>query len=147
MKYFKNKNHFGYASLASIVASFIALIFYIVTSYTGYLAGSIVSPLPIVLTILSMAILVALIFFAEKIDRRIVGGILFVVNLLLTGSLCYFILGRVDLFADVYFIPVNYPAAEKSALMISIVGFVFYILALAANIYAAFGETLNKEEK
>lgn len=147
MKYLKNKNHFGYASMAAIIASFIALIFYIVTSYTGYLAGSIASPLPIVFTILSMAILIALIFFAEKLDRRIVGGILFVVNLLLTGSLCYFILGRVDLFADVYFIPVNYPAAEKSALMISIVGFVFYILALAANIYAAFGETLNKEEK
>lgn len=64
--------------------------------------------------------------------------ILIAIGVLFAVSCCLFINGRVSLAADVYFIPVNYPAAEESALNVGIVGVVFYALAMIASAVAAF---------
>lgn len=146
MKFLKQQNVFGWLALASAVLSLVAMIFYIVTGATGFLAGNVVNPAPIILTILGIAALVAAALLSEKLDRRIVGGILFAAVILLAISLCVFVTERVQLFADVYFIPVNYPAAEGSALTVSIVGMVFYIVSLVGTVVAGFAEKLNKEE-
>lgn len=146
MKFLKQQNVFGWLALASAVLSLVAMIFYIVTGATGFLAGNVVNPAPIILTILGIAALVAAALLSEKLDRRIIGGILFAAVILLAISLCVFVTERVQLFADVYFIPVNYPAAEGSALTVSIVGMVFYIVSLVGTVVAGFAEKLNKEE-
>lgn len=49
-----------------------------------------------------------------------------------------FVMTRVTLAADVYFIPVNYPAAEADALHISIAGVACYLLADIVLIVEAF---------
>lgn len=146
MKFLKQQNVFGWLALASAVLSLVAMIFYIVTGATGFLAGNVVNPAPIILTILGIAALVAAALLSEKLDKRIIGGILFAAVILLAISLCVFVAERVQLFADVYFIPVNYPAAEGSALTVSIVGMVFYIVSLAGTVVAGFAEQLNREE-
>lgn len=146
MKFLKQQNVFGWLALASAVLSLVAMIFYIVTGATGFLAGNVINPAPIILTILGIAALVAAALLSEKLDKRIIGGILFAAVILLAISLCVFVTERVQLFADVYFIPVNYPAAEGSALTVSIVGMVFYIVSLAGTVVAGFAEQLNREE-
>ena len=146
MKFLKQQNVFGWLALASAVLSLVAMIFYIVTGATGFLAGNVVNPAPIILTILGIAALVAAALLSEKLDKRIIGGILFAAVILLAISLCVFVTERVQLFADVYFIPVNYPAAEGSALTVSIVGMVFYIVSLVGTVVAGFAEQLNREE-
>lgn len=59
---------------------------------------------------------------------------------MLLVSFYFFVMGRVKLAADVYFIPVNYPVAEAQALYISLVGVVFYLISLVMLITAGFRE-------
>lgn len=59
-------------------------------------------------------------------------------NVCLIGSFAVFVLARVSLAADVYFIPVNYPASEATALHISIVGAVCYLVGIVTLIVEGF---------
>ncbi|MBO4988846.1 MAG: hypothetical protein J6D37_00800 [Clostridia bacterium] len=139
------QNLFGYLALGSAVCALVGLIIYIVSSTTGYMEGREMDALPVLLTIVAIVCLVAAPLLAEKLGRSLAGALLFVGEVLLAVSLCMFINARVDHFADIVFIPVNYPLGEKTTLIVSIVGFVFYILAILASIVAAFGEKLIKD--
>lgn len=129
------------ASLREIIALVLAvagLAVYIVTSTTGYLAGTAMNVLPIVLTVVAVAALVVDIALGSRLpavvrDLCVVGA-----SALLAASIALFVMTRVTLAADVYFIPVNYPAAEADALHISIAGVVCYLLADIALIVEAF---------
>lgn len=129
------------ASLREIIALVLVvagLAVYIVTSTTGYLAGTAMNVLPIVLTVVAVAALVVDIALGSRLsavvrDLCVVGA-----SALLAASIALFVMARVTLAADVYFIPVNYPAAEADALHISIAGVVCYLLADIALIVEAF---------
>lgn len=144
MNFIKKQTVFGWITLAAAVLGLIAMIIYIVSGTTGYMAGQPVSALPIVFTIIAILGLGAMFAVADKLDRRIVGAILFVIDVLLAVSLCLFITDRVQLFADVYFIPVNYPEAEVASLNTSIAGMVFYIITLVGVIVTGFAKQLHK---
>ena len=103
-------------TIVAAVASVIGLAVYGYTSMVGYLAASATSTLPVVLTV---AALVS-------------------ANVCLIGSFAVFVLARVSLAADVYFIPVNYPASEATALHISIVGAVCYLVGIVTLIVEGF---------
>lgn len=109
MNFIKKQTVFGWVTLGAAVLGLVAMIVYIVSGTTGYMDGQPLAALPIVFTVISILGLGALFAVADKLDRRIVGGILFVIDILLAVSLCLFIADRVQLFADVYFIPVNFP--------------------------------------
>lgn len=145
MKVLTNKTIGGYALLISALCSLIGLIFYIVTSTTGYLAGSRFDVLPIVFSIIALAIGIVLFIIPEKLNRITQEILLFALLLLLIASALLFLQSRVELAADVWFIPVNYPASEETALNISIVGVVFYILAVVATIVTGFFDRIIKE--
>lgn len=144
MNFIKKQTVFGWITLAAAVLGLIAMIIYIVSGTTGYMAGQPVSALPIVFTIIAVLGLGAMFALADKLDRRIVGAILFVIDVLLAVSLCLFITDRVQLFADVYFIPVNYPESEVASLNTSIAGMVFYIITLVGVIVTGFAKQLHK---
>lgn len=144
MNLIKKQNVFGWVALAAAVLALIGMILYITTSTTGFMAGQDMSALPIVFSLIAIIALVITPLFSDRLDGRVVGGILFAVVLLLVVSFCVFINARVQLFADVYFIPVNYPEGEGTALNASIVGYVFYVLALVATIVAGFADKLHK---
>lgn len=110
-------------------AALVGMIIYIVTSVTGYLATSAMNPLPVICTVAAIIIAAVAAVQEEKIPSVPYDILLVGISVLLLISFYYFILGRVSLAADVYFIPVNYPASEATALHISIVGAVFYLIA------------------
>ena len=66
-------------------------------------------------------------------DICLVGG-----GLCLIGAISFFVLNRVDPAADIWFIPVNYPAAEATALYISCAGIACYCVAFIATVIKAF---------
>ena len=66
-------------------------------------------------------------------DVCIVGG-----GLMLIVALGMFVLNRLEPAADVWFIPVNYPAAEKTSLVLSCVGLAMYCIAYIATTVKAF---------
>lgn len=110
-------------------AAIVGMIIYIVTSVTGYLATSAMNPLPVICTVAAIIIAAVAAVQEEKIPSVPYDILLVGISVLLLISFYCFILGRVSLAADVYFIPVNYPASEATALHISIVGAVFYLIA------------------
>lgn len=133
----QNEKSFKIVGLAAIFA-LAGLIVYIVTSVTGYLAASSVDVVPIVTSATAIIIMLAICFAGQKISGSVVDLMMLFSVALLLYSFYEFVIGRVSLAADVYFIPVNYPASEATALHISLVGIVLYIIADIAVIAAAF---------
>lgn len=126
------------AEIIAIVAAAGGFAVYLFTSTTGYLAGRDVDPLPLVLTALAVVALGADLWLRDRLAPLVRDLLLVSSVALLAWSFAIFILARVSLAADVYFIPVNYPAAEATTLHISFVGFGLYLIALVALIIEAF---------
>lgn len=133
----QNEKSFKIVGLAAIL-TLAGLIVYIVTSVTGYLAASSVNVVPIVTSAAAIIIMLAICFANQKISGSIVDLMMLFSVALLLYSFYEFVIGRVSLAADVYFIPVNYPASEATALHISLVGILLYVIADIALIAAAF---------
>lgn len=126
--------------LVSTVAALVGMILYIITSVTGYLAGSAVNPWPVICTVVCMALLLFAAFSGERFTPVLYDFMMAAGFVMLLVSFYFFVMGRVKLAADVYFIPVNYPVAEAQALYISLVGVVFYLISLVMLITAGFRE-------
>lgn len=120
------------------IAALIGMIIYIVTSVTGYLADAAMNPMPIICTVIAIIIAIFAAVGEEKVNAVVYDILIVLINVMLLVSFYWFILGRVSLAADVYFIPVNYPASEASALHISIVGAALYLVADIVMIVTAF---------
>jgi len=144
MSIIKKQNAFGWVLCGSIVFSLVGLIIYIVTSTVGYLDGQSFSVLPIIFTILFIAGGSILFIIPEKLGK-FKGLVEILMGALISVSICWFILNRVDLAADVYFIPVNYPEAEETALSTSIVGMVFYLISIVGLVVVSFTSKTTKD--
>lgn len=125
-------------SLAAVFAALVGMIIYIITSVTGYLAVSAMNPWPVICTIVCMALLCGTVFMQEKVTPLSADLMTAAGFVMLLVSFYFFVMSRVSLAADVYFIPVNYPEAEVTALHTSIVGVVFYLAALTLLIVEGF---------
>lgn len=124
--------------IVALVLAVAGLVVYIVTSVTGYLAGTAMNPLPVAFTVVAVIALLADIVMNDRLPGVARDAIVVASSALLVASMAMFIMARVTLAADVYFIPVNYPATEATALHISIAGAVCYLLADVMLIVEAF---------
>lgn len=124
----------GIAALTALVG----MIFYIVTSTTGYLATAAVNPLPVICSLAAVVLMLVMVFAGQKLAGVLEDLCVMASTVLLIVSFALFCLSRVTLAADVYFIPVNYPASEETALHTSIVGAAFYLAAIIVMIVIAF---------
>lgn len=131
--------------LVTAVVAAAGLAVYLYTSLTGYLASASVNTTPVLCTIAAIVLLAALAVASDRFPGLAKGVAMGVSAALLLVSIYQFVLARVSLAADVYFIPVNYPAAEETALHISIVGIVLYLVAYIALIAAAFTSDKGSE--
>lgn len=124
--------------IVAAVAGVIGLAVYGYTSLTGYLAASATSTLPVALTLAALVCLALRQFAGDKMPAVLSDVLLVAADVCLIGSFAVFVLARVSLAADVYFIPVNYPASEATALHISVVGAVCYLVGIVALIVEGF---------
>lgn len=124
--------------IVAAAAGVIGLAVYGYTSLTGYLAASATSTLPVALTLAALVCLALRQFAGDKMPAVLSDVLLVAADICLIGSFAVFVLARVSLAADVYFIPVNYPASEATALHISIVGAVCYLVGIVALIVEGF---------
>lgn len=128
----------GWMMCIAIMAALVGMVIYIVTSTTGYLEGTALNPLPIVFTSLAILLACAVVIVTNKLHPILNDLFVFASAVLIIVSFALFLLGRVSLAAEVYFIPVNYPEALEVALNISIVGLVFYLISIVMMIIVAF---------
>lgn len=124
--------------IVAAAAGVIGLAVYGYTSLTGYLAASATSTLPVALTLAALVCLALRQFAGDKMPAILSDVLLVAADVCLIGSFAVFVLARVSLAADVYFIPVNYPASEATALHISVVGAVCYLVGIVALIVEGF---------
>lgn len=131
----KQKN-FSAAALTAAVAAVAGLCFYLVTSLTGFLAGA---PLNMPILACSAA---GILLLAALAPGRLAGSVkdlaVLAAGLCLIAGMVLFVLDRVSLAADLYFIPVNYPASEQTAFYLSLVGIAGYLAAIVADMVVAF---------
>lgn len=124
--------------IVAAAAGVIGLAVYGYTSLTGYLAASATSTLPVAFTLAALVCLALRQFAGDKMPAVLSDVLLVAADVCLIGSFAVFVLARVSLAADVYFIPVNYPASEATALHISIVGAVCYLVGIVVLIVEGF---------
>lgn len=122
--------------LVAVLAAAVGLAFYLVTTLTGYLAGSSMNAAVLVCSVL--AILLLAVLASGKTSGGVKDLVILAAGFLLIAGMIFFALGRVSLAADIYFIPVNYPASEETAFRLSVVGIAAYLAAIVADMTAAF---------
>ena len=99
-------------SIFATVTALAALVIYLLTSLTGFMAGKAMNIWPVVLTVAAIV--------------------------LLFGCISFFAMDRVKLAADVWFIPVNRPATEDVALYCSLAGVALYLISFVTVTVKAF---------
>ena len=122
--------------LVAVVAALVGVAFYLVTTLTGYLTGS--APSLLVLGCSVLAILLLAVLASGKTAGGVRDLVILAAGFLLIAGMVLFALSRTSLAADLYFIPVNYPASEETAFQLSLVGIAGYLVALVADLVAAF---------
>lgn len=149
MNLIKRISVWGWLVVASAIFTLIGLIIYGVTSTTGYYptTGAQWDVLPLILSLFALVIACALVV-VKQLNKTswITTIVLFAIVSLLIASFVLFVLARIEMFSDVYFLPVTPPTAEVQALNTSIAGFVFYLLSIVTIIVAAFGKSIHKQE-
>lgn len=124
--------------LTAAVAGILGIAVYAYTSFTGYLAASATNMLPFVGGGIALVCILALLAAGDKLPSVVYDVVLVAAAVALIVGLAQFVLARTSLAADVYFIPVNYPASEETALNISIVGAIGYLVGIIALIVEGF---------
>ncbi|MFD2805563.1 hypothetical protein SAMN05216565_10791 [Litchfieldia salsa] len=135
----------GWIICIAMSTALAGMILYIVTSTTGYLAGTTVDPLPIIFTVVAILLASTLVVATNRLNPLLIDLFVFTSAVLIIASFALFVLGRTSLAADVYFIPVNYPKEEEVALNISIVGLVSYFISIITMIIVGFSDKIRKD--
>lgn len=126
------------SELAALAAALIGLVIYLVNSTTGYMAGQGLNALVIVLSVAAMVALAVRVFAGDRLPEVLDDVLLIGSEALLLVSFAQFVLERVRLAADIYFIPVNYPASEQTSLNVALIGVACYLVAILLLVVKAF---------
>ena len=134
----KKQGKAAYFILAAVVFAIIGFIVYVVNSTTGYMAGKSVNGLIVVFTLAAIVGLAVTVVFANTLDNKLVDLLLVLSGALAIAGLSLFIMDRVSIIADIYFLPVNYPESEATTMNSALVGFGLYLLTIVMTAAAAF---------
>lgn len=126
------------SELAAIAVTLIGLVIYLVNSTTGYMAGQGLNALVIGLSVVAMVALAARVLAGDRLPEVLNDVLLIGAEALLLVSFAQFVLERVRLAADIYFIPVNYPASEQTSFNVALVGVACYLVAILLLVVKAF---------
>ena len=109
---------FDVLSLIACVAALVAVVMWFV-SYSTYPAAAVNSVVGTICGICAILLMAASSFGLVKGKFR--GLLILLAGLLLIGFFYQFVMGRVSITADAYFIPVNHPVEEDTAMTQTIV--------------------------
>lgn len=123
-------------SIFATVTALAALVIYLLTSLTGFMAGKAMNIWPVVLTVAAIVLL----FAADKMKKpsALKDIVIVLTGFALIGCISFFAMDRVKLAADVWFIPVNRPATEDVALYCSLAGVALYLISFVTVTVKAF---------
>ena len=125
-------------SIFATVTALAALVIYLVTSLTGFMAGKAMLLSVTARNVLSSSI--PRLFAADKMKKpsALKDIVIVLTGFALIGCISFFAMDRVKLAADVWFIPVNRPATEDVALYCSLAGVALYLISFVTVTVKAF---------
>lgn len=140
----------SWREVLSAVCAFVALVVVLISGATGYLAGNALNYVAICSSVVALVAIAADAWLRartrskkhkEKLSSRVLSDVLLLVAVAaLSTGLAGLIIERVPLAADIYFIPVNHPAAEGVAMNMTFVAVAFYAVAIIFLIAEAFAQ-------
>ncbi len=134
----------SYLLLAAAVLLIPGFIIFMINSTSGYLYGSNLNVLVVILSIVGILGGIALVAFGDKLGKF--AGIGYVLVAACAAISIAGIAWSVEaVVGDIFFIPVNHPEAEDTTWSLAIVTLVFYALSFIAATAACFGSKLYKE--
>ena len=145
LDWIKKQSIASWVLVGAAVLALIAMIIYIVNSTTGILAGTQMSALPIVFTIIAILLMAGIVATAGKLNHWIVTVAMIVAVVFLSVSFCTLIGARTDIAGDQWFIPGMDTPEKGACLNGSIVGVVFYGISMLAVIVSAFMGNFTKD--
>ena len=122
-------------SLIAAAAAVVALALWFV-SFSTYPAAAVNSAAGSVSGICAAALL--LLCGVGVVQGRLRGSLILAAGVCCLIFLYYFVMGRVSIAADAYFIPVNHPAEEDTAMAQTIAGYGALLAAFLVNTVNAF---------
>ncbi len=144
-KLLEKQTIWSYLLLASSILLIPGFIIFMINSTTGYLYGSKLSVLVVCLSIIGIIGGIALSAFGDKLGKF--AGIGYVLIAACAAISIAGIAWSVEgVAADIFFIPVNYPASEDTTWALAITSIAFYAVAFIAATIACFGGKLYKTE-
>lgn len=144
MNFIKKQSIWGWVLLGSAVCALVGFIVYLISDTTGYLAGNHVNAATIILPIVAIVISCALLVLGEKLEKA-KGVMLLVAGLSIAVTVFVEIYCHNAVFADAWFIPVNYPASEDVTVAQTIVSVVFHVISMVGYIVVCMKDNITKE--
>ena len=136
-------NIFGWILCVSAAIALVGIIVYIVNTTTGYIAGSPVNALVILLPVLVIACAVVLFLKPDLLNDTLTGIVTFVLAVLMAAATILFIVDRVEVVGDMLN-PVNHPDSQVTAVTWSIVGIVLYFVSFLGTAVTTLSNRLAK---
>ncbi len=141
----KKVNVFGKVLCVSAILALIGVVVYIINSSVGYLAGTGLNVLTILLPLIVVVLSLLLMFVPNLVNDTITGIVTFLMSVGMGYAVITFVVARVDLIADLLN-PVNHPANEYTAFTWAIIGIVLYLLAFLGTLFATAGSRIAKKK-
>ena len=146
LDWIKKQSIASWVLAGAAVLALIAMIIYIVNSTTGILAGTQMSALPIVFTIIAILLMAGIVATAGKLNHWIVTVAMIVAVVFLSVSFCTLIGARTDIAGDQWFIPDMDTAEQGKCLNVAIASVAFYVLSVIAVIAASVIGKFHREK-
>ena len=141
----KKTNAFGKILLVSGLLALAGVIVYLLNTFTGYMASlrTAVSPLVVILP-LAAACCAAFLAARPGALKGLTGLGTFVLAVLMAVATVFFVKERVDVIGDMLN-PVNHSDAQKTAVIVSIVGIALYFLSFLGLVITTGSDKLAKD--
>lgn len=139
----KKVNIFGWILCVSAVIALVGIIVYVVNTTTGYIAGTPVNALVVLLPLLVIACAAVLFLKPDLLNDTLTGIVTFVLAVLMAVATILFIVERVEVVGDMLN-PVNHPDSQVTAVTWSIVGIVLYFVSFLGTAVTTLSNRLAK---
>jgi hypothetical protein len=146
MKKVKKQSFSGGALIVAMLLAIVGAVVYYVNSTTGYMVGTEMSMLPLILPAIVAVGCLIVRLIGNAVGSKMYGLLTFILALVMAYALKEFIIGREEVIFDMLN-PVNHPKEQYTAVIMAVVGIVVYLISFLALVFATFGSSPVKVVK
>ena len=142
-EFIKNQTAVSCIVLTGAAVGLIASIIFLINATTGWFAGQSVNIWIPLCSFTAIILAVCAVLFFDKIT--LIADLCVMLAVILLGlSVTLFIVDRIDIFSEVWLIPIPNPDTQIAAVNAAAAGIIFYFISIIALITASFSKKFIK---